>query len=101
MTRGKKGLSIGEAMKQRMGSQEAEATPEVEVVTPAPAALPPQLEPDPLEPFNAKLPRSLQRRLKIHAAVEGTKIQDVVRRALEEYLERQEKESKKESFLER
>jgi len=84
----KKGLSIGAAMKQRMGSQEAQPAPEVEAVAPAPVPTPPpQPEPlDPLESFNTRLPRSLQRRLKVHSALEGTKIQDVVQHALEDYL---------------
>lgn len=42
--------------------------------------------PDPLEPFNTRLPRSLQRRLKVHAALHGVKIQDVLSAALSEYL---------------
>lgn len=42
--------------------------------------------PDPLEPFNSRVPRSLQRRLKVHAALHGVKIQDVLSAALSEYL---------------
>lgn len=91
MTGGKKkGLSIGAAMKQRMGAQETPPAPEVEDVKSASTpALPP--EPlDPLESFNTRLPRSLQRRLKVHSALESIKIQDVVQRALDEYLTRYE-----------
>ena len=43
---------------------------------------------DPLEPFNSRLPRSLQRRLKVHAALHGAKIQDVLGAALDDYLQR-------------
>ena len=42
--------------------------------------------PDPLEPFNTRLPRSLQRRLKVHAALHEVKIQDVLSAALSDYL---------------
>lgn len=45
-------------------------------------------ETDPLEPFNSRLPRSLQRRLKVHVALHDTKIQDVLGTALDEYLTR-------------
>ncbi|AZI45097.1 hypothetical protein EHF33_19660 (plasmid) [Deinococcus psychrotolerans] len=78
----KKGVSIGAAMKQRMGSQEE--TP-VQVHVPDPVPLKTE-ETDVLESFNTRLPRSLQRRLKVYAAEEGVKIQDVVQRALEEHL---------------
>lgn len=83
----KKGVSIGAAMKQRMGSQ-AE-TPEP-VPTPVPS--PQQVEEtDLLESFNTRLPRSLQRRLKVYAAGERVKIQDVVQQALENYLSEKER----------
>lgn len=99
MTGRKKGLSIGAAMKQRMDSQGPEETPAAEppvsdrflwkegdvTITPPPP------EPDPLESFNTRLPRGLLRRLKVHTALEGGKIQDVVARALEEYLGRHDK----------
>ena len=45
---------------------------------------------DPLEPFNTRLPRSLQRRLRVYAALEGRKIQDVLGSALDEYLSQRE-----------
>lgn len=44
--------------------------------------------PDPLEPFNSRLPRSLQKRLKVHVALHDTKIQDVLSAALDDYLTR-------------
>ncbi|MVN87608.1 hypothetical protein GO986_12610 [Deinococcus sp. HMF7620] len=82
MTKKGKGLSIGAAMKQRM--QE----------TDAPVQEPPQAAekgmPDALESFNTRLPTGLHRRLKMHAAAEGRKIQDVVQAALIEYLEKKE-----------
>ncbi|WP_405213944.1 hypothetical protein [Deinococcus sp. SM5_A1] len=103
MTGGKKkGLSIGAAMKQRMDSQDEGAAPEVEEIqqdpnqpvketvegtTPPPAS---HAETDALESFNTRLPRSLQRRLKIYAAQSGHKIQDVVTQALDGYLQQQE-----------
>ena len=43
---------------------------------------------DPLEPFNSRLPRSLQKRLKVHVALHDTKIQDVLGAALDDYLNR-------------
>ncbi|MHA0036622.1 hypothetical protein [Deinococcus sp. PESE-13] len=111
----KKGLSIGAAMKQRMGQEQTERPAEGQErkeerklsftegqgsVTPERA---PELsdkflwqegdlviqrreEADPLESFNTRLPRSLLRRLKVHAAQEGVKIQDVLREALEAHL---------------
>lgn len=95
MTR-KKGVSIGAAMKQRMGTQNepeavtAEPVTQAKVKTPAvqpaPAAT---TDEDPLESFNTRLPRSLQRRLKIHVAIHNTKIQDVLHLALDEYLKKQ------------
>jgi len=88
----KKGLSIGAAMKQRMTTVEEQEAPEPapapEAVHPqadVPAALP-RNEDEPLDSFNTRLPRSLQRRLKVHVAVEGRKIQAVVQQALDEYL---------------
>lgn len=103
MTGGKKkGLSIGAAMKQRMDSQDEQAVPEVpqtapnpdgllekeaEKTVPSPAAPP---ETEVLESFNTRLPRGLHRRLKVYTATEGHKIQDVVARALDEYLQRTE-----------
>lgn len=89
MGSGKKGVSIGAAMKQRMSSQEG--TPEQ---LPTPDLISQQTEEaNVLESFNTRLPRSLQRRMKMYAASEGVKIQDVVQQALEEYLRK--KESKK------
>ena len=75
-----KGLSIGAAMKSRMKVQEpVEDTPAV----PAPAV-------EGLEPFNTRLRAGLHRRLKLHAAGEGLKIQEVVNEALEAYLSQKE-----------
>ena len=89
MTKGKS-LSIGAAMKNRMGKQEEPA------VKTAPVKPVPQVEQDdPLESFNTRLPRSLQRRLKVYTAQEGSKIQDVVQAALDDYI------GKKESNLSR
>lgn len=93
MTGKKKGMSIGAAMKQRMDTQEGlENSSTAKSTTPTVEAgsavqLPPV---DPLEPFNTRLPRSLLRRLKVHAAQEGRKIQDVVQEALDEYIKRYE-----------
>ena len=85
----KKGLSIGAAMKQRMTTtQEREAPQPPAEPEPAPpvevSAAPADAEP--LDSFNTRLPRSLHRRLKVHVAVEGRKIQDVVQEALDDYL---------------
>lgn len=93
MTKAKKGLSIGAAMKQRMDSQEPNISPAEAAPRPEGGQAPtlPAAEPDPLESFNTRLPRSLHRRLKVHTALEGLKIQEVVGRALVEYLERQDK----------
>ena len=101
---GKKGVSIGAAMKQRMASGNGplpedapDAAPAEEVQTAEPLAVPvPNVLQassdlvDPLESFNTRLPRSLQRRLKVHVAVSGRKIQDVMEQALSEYLQRSE-----------
>lgn len=103
MTGRKKGVSIGAAMKQRMGTQEStlsseqkvedvEVPPRVkpvikEVATPAVITV----EDDPLESFNTRLPRSLQRRLKVYVALNNSKIQDVLNEALSEYLDRKER----------
>lgn len=83
----KKGVSIGAAMKQRMGSQEGTPT---QVHVPDPVLLKIE-ETDVLESFNTRLPRSLQRRLKVYAAGERVKIQDVVQQALEQYLSKKER----------
>ena len=81
-----KSLSIGAAMKNRMENQ---GEPEV---SPAPVKVAAQVEhDDPLESFNTRLPRSLQRRLKVYTAQEGSKIQDIVQAALEEYLGKKER----------
>lgn len=102
MNAGRKGLSIGAAMKQRMG-QEQEDHPaavqperkkerkEEREISSIEAVASPGVDADPLESFNTRLPRSLLRRLKVHAASNGTKIQDVLRQALESHLEQQEK----------
>lgn len=82
------GLTIGAAMKQRMtttGEQDERADaphPPQPEAQPAPASN----DAEPLDSFNTRLPRSLQRRLKVHVALEGRKIQDVVQQALDEYL---------------
>lgn len=89
MTGRKKGVSIGAAMKQRMDSPEAGADEQPKPVQVAPAqrgAAEPTEAEDPLESFNTRLPRSLHRALKMHAAAEGIKIQDIVQHALNAYL---------------
>lgn len=92
MTGRKKGMSIGAAMKQRMDSQPPEEPtaddPQAAAELPGRRVSPPvsTQEPEPLESFNTRLPKGLLRRLKVHSALEGGKIQDVVARALEEYL---------------
>ena len=89
-------------MKQRMGAQRENDQPEdvhaidtpstvqkpSRSLTPRAQAVP--LDEDPLESFNTRLPRSLQRRLKIHVAVNGVKIQDVIQEALDAYLVKKE-----------
>ena len=84
----KKGLSIGAAMKQRMTTTQEREVPqpsaEPDPVLQTEAATP--TEADPLDSFNTRLPRSLHKRLKVHVAVEGRKIQDVVQEALDDYL---------------
>ena len=45
-----------------------------------------QGEAEPLDSFNTRLLRSLHKQLKVHVAVEGRKIQDVVQEALDDYL---------------
>ena len=79
MTKGKS-LSIGAAMKNRMKEQE----PVGKTTTPVEFAPTPVSEV--LESFNTRLPAGLHRRLKLHAAGAGMKIQDVVNTALEAYL---------------
>jgi D-hexose-6-phosphate mutarotase len=84
MTKGKS-LSIGAAMKNRMQNQDESAA------KPTPTNVVVQVEQDdPLESFNTRLPRSLQRRLKVYTAQEGSKIQDVVQAALEAYFGKKE-----------
>ncbi|MBZ9752688.1 hypothetical protein K7W42_17740 [Deinococcus sp. HMF7604] len=83
MTKKGKGLSIGAAMKQRM--QETDS-PAVEDAPEKPV----KETPETLESFNTRLPIGLHRRLKMHAAAEGRKIQDVVQTALIDYLEKKE-----------
>lgn len=98
----KKGVSIGAAMKQRMGVQRENDQPEDVPAIDTPSTVQkltnartrtikavPHDE-DPLESFNTRLPRSLQRRLKIHVAVNNVKIQDVIQEALETYLGKKE-----------
>ncbi|MFT2722372.1 hypothetical protein ACMT4L_20485 [Deinococcus sp. A31D244] len=50
----------------------------------------PVSEGGPLESFNTRLPGALHRRLKLQAVNEGRKIQEIVRDALQDYLERAE-----------
>lgn len=90
-------------MKQRMDSQDEQTAPVVEEAQSnldrslkkkgemalTPPASPTEVEV--LESFNTRLPRGLHRRLKVYTAVEGHKIQDVVARALDEYLSQLEK----------
>ena len=87
-----KGLSIGAAMKHRMASGETvqDEASLTDAATPLNASAAEQgtETADLLESFNTRLPRSLQKRLKVYVAVEGSKIQDVVQQALSEYLER-------------
>ncbi|QBY07068.1 hypothetical protein E5F05_00730 (plasmid) [Deinococcus metallilatus] len=82
-------------MKRRMNAEghlpvdsESEAAPVREADTPVLPEITKAPEEDPLESFNTRLPRSLQRRLKIHVALEGKKIQDVLSIALDEYLKK-------------
>lgn len=84
MTGRKKGVSIGAAMKQRMDTPDVQAGEQLKSVQVAPAE--PTEAADPLESFNTRLPRSLHRALKMHAAAEGVKIQDIVQQALNAYL---------------
>lgn len=83
MTKKGKGLSIGAAMKQRMQDAGGPAVEEA-------AQVPRKDTPEALESFNTRLPAGLHRRLKMHAAAEGRKIQDVVQVALVEYLAKKE-----------
>lgn len=83
----KKSMSIGAAMKQRMG-QEHQTEP-APVASPSKPAAPVAI-PEALESFNTRLPAGLHRRLKMHAAAEGQKIQDIVQAALVAYLDEKE-----------
>ena len=85
----KKGLSIGAAMKQRMTTTQEREAPQLPAEpdpVPQTEAAPAPAEAEPLDSFNTRLPRSLHKRLKVHVAVEGRKIQDVVQEALDDYL---------------
>ena len=53
---------------------------------PLAASLPASPADDPLESFNTRLRRSVQRRLKVYGALHDVKIQDVVNEALDAYL---------------
>lgn len=89
MTARKKGVSIGAAMKQRMGAQEDGGLEESAQARPDPVpAISSTPTDDPLESFNTRLPRSVLRRLKVYAAVHDVKIQDALHVALDEYLAR-------------
>lgn len=85
----KKGLSIGAAMKQRMG-QESQAEAVQGQAVPSGKTAVPEVASEALESFNTRLPAGLHRRLKMHAAAEGRKIQDVVQAALITYLDKKE-----------
>ena len=71
-------------MKNRMLEQEPVGRKPAETTTSTGSAPTPVSEV--LEPFNTRLPAGLHRRLKLHAASEGMKIQEVVSTALETYL---------------
>lgn len=86
MTGRKKGVSIGAAMKQRMDAPGQGAEEQQGAVQPTPAESTETT--DPLESFNTRLPRSLHRALKMHAAAEGLKIQDIVQHALNAYFKK-------------
>lgn len=87
MSAKKGGLSIGAALRGRMEAGEAEGQA-------APTAAPtPQVQPapeavDPLEPFNTRLRKSLQKRLKLFAVQHDTSIQEVMNAALADHLDR-------------
>lgn len=75
----KKGISIGAAMKERMSGSDTALESD--------ALSAPKSQPDdPLESFNTRLPRSLQKRLKVYVAMEDRKIQDVLCDVLDAYL---------------
>lgn len=91
----KKGMSIGASLRGRM-EPEAETLPATPLkdstaVTyqPLPKAVGANSTETP-ESFNTRLRPSLQRRLKIFAAAEGVKIQDIVDEALNQYLNQKE-----------
>lgn len=75
-----KKASIGAALRSRMQSPEEMAPEPIKVdLAPTPPAG--------LESFNTRLPRELQKRLKVYAAAHEVKVQDIVRQALEVFLE--------------
>ncbi|WP_093256553.1 hypothetical protein [Thermostaphylospora chromogena] len=57
------------------------------MISAATPAAPQQTE-DPLVQFGGRIPASLRRRVKVVAAYEGIDGQTILRRALEEYIER-------------
>jgi len=88
MTKGKS-LSIGAAMKNRMQEQEPVKQESVKLAVAPDDSAPTQVS-EVLEPFNTRLPTGLHRRLKLHAASERMKIQDIVSTALEAFLDKKE-----------
>lgn len=89
MTKGKS-LSIGAAMKNRMQEQGPVKQKSVEQAM-APVDSAPTPVNEVLESFNTRLPAGLHHRLKLHAASERMKIQDIVSTALEAFLDEQER----------
>lgn len=89
MTKGKS-LSIGAAMKNRMQEQGPDGKEPAGKTTISVEFAPTPVS-EVLESFNTRLPAGLHRRLKLHAAGAGMKIQDVVNTALETYLNQKER----------
>jgi len=92
----KKGMSIGASLRGRMDPEAGALVekPLLEEIAPPAPSLPRAVESVPVETpesFNTRLRPSLQRRLKMFAAAEGVKIQDIVDEALHQYLEQKEK----------
>lgn len=97
MTR-KKGVSIGESLRGRMSTVnqdtgESDDSPiqveiaEQELKAPEGPKVVPSQPVDSLESFNTRLRQSTHRRLKVHCAINGVKIQDFVNEALEAHLQ--------------
>ena len=99
MTR-KKGVSIGESLRGRMStvnqdtSEPDDSPMQMEIAEQKPGHRTPPDGPtvmpsqpiDSLESFNTRLRQSTHRRLKVHCAINGIKIQEFVNEALEAYL---------------